>query len=579
MATGKTINELTQAASLSSSDMLAIAQSENNEAVKASVSQLASAVAELNETGSLSELVYATSQGKNLLAQNLKNKGISASPSETLISLADKVNALNLDISTEDIIVTHPVYAGNYNKTDPIKFFCVAGVDNGIFFYNGGSIYHLPKLNVRFTSVNVAIENTDASITLETPLSNSSYIYMRASDNGQYLIIWGSSASDALQIYSYDKVNKAFTYIKSISASSITSFPTSSSWGGVIEVANSGEFIFYCQYTSTNAWMFEIEHETTSTLGSIGGGMTPRDAIIDEENNTIYLSNNIGFGNFTYSKTDSTYSYVANSGKYMSYPWGSANNSAYEYYYLSKMYNTSNGVIYLTCGYDAYKFANAKLTSSNGSYSQSRDYNTRIKIYKGIKNTVPLASNFIPVDLINYNTGNISTTMSSNSPLILGILNMLTVTTDNNITTLTLPSFIGGYMTYNHETAKLEKHFSGYIASSNNILTGENSDTAYSCGDSSYGAQSTLVSFYENDSIVNFVLAQHGQYLYIYSSGYSPSSQLYTFTLRKNQLIGKNITNNSGTILYCLPVFVANRANDGWYDVKTSVSPKLPDSN
>lgn len=101
MATTKKINELNAAQSVAPTDKLALAQSAGGEAVAATVSQVAAAVAALNEEGALSELALATSAGKNLLAQRLTEKGVPTSANETLAQMADKVGGLVVDDGVE----------------------------------------------------------------------------------------------------------------------------------------------------------------------------------------------------------------------------------------------------------------------------------------------------------------------------------------------------------------------------------------------------------------------------------------------------------------------------------------------
>lgn len=100
----KTIQDLNQTTSVSGDDLVVVAQSGATEATKATVSTLAEAVGELNSTGALSELSLATSIGKNLLAQNLTNKGVPTDPSETLVQMADKVKDLVVAGTEENIM-------------------------------------------------------------------------------------------------------------------------------------------------------------------------------------------------------------------------------------------------------------------------------------------------------------------------------------------------------------------------------------------------------------------------------------------------------------------------------------------
>lgn len=103
MATAKTIEQLDAATQINAGDKLPFAQTAGTEAKSGTVAQLAKTVADINETGALTELVYATSQGKNAVAAALTAKGVTTAASETLIQMADKVNNLNVDNSVEQV--------------------------------------------------------------------------------------------------------------------------------------------------------------------------------------------------------------------------------------------------------------------------------------------------------------------------------------------------------------------------------------------------------------------------------------------------------------------------------------------
>ena len=61
------------------------------------MSDLASAIGELNQTGALAELQLATSIGKNLIAQRLNEKGVeNITPKSTLIEMADSIEIYRL---------------------------------------------------------------------------------------------------------------------------------------------------------------------------------------------------------------------------------------------------------------------------------------------------------------------------------------------------------------------------------------------------------------------------------------------------------------------------------------------------
>lgn len=169
MASGKQINELDQAASVGASDVLPIAQSGGREAVKASITQLAATVADITESGALSELVYATSQGKNLLAQNLTNKGVQTSNTETLIQMADKVNNLIVEDDASNRIGCIAKDITNTTTTSGDTYISSARMDvlneNLVFYYSGTTILILPRTS----------NATNFSQWLANPLASMSY--------------------------------------------------------------------------------------------------------------------------------------------------------------------------------------------------------------------------------------------------------------------------------------------------------------------------------------------------------------------------------------------------------------------
>lgn len=169
MASGKQINELNSAASVGASDVLPIAQSGGREAVKASVTQLAATVADITESGALSELVYATSQGKNLLAQNLTNKGVATDSSETIIQMADKVNNLIIEDNAEYRIGCIAKSMTNTSSTSGDSYLSNARIDvlneNLVFCYYSSNIYILPRVSTA----------TNFTQWLASPLASMSY--------------------------------------------------------------------------------------------------------------------------------------------------------------------------------------------------------------------------------------------------------------------------------------------------------------------------------------------------------------------------------------------------------------------
>lgn len=98
---GKQITDLKETSALNANDYFVVSQAGNTELTKVSASVVSNAVSSVLTDGVYSELVYATSQGKNAIATALTSKGVATTASETLIQMADKVNNLNVDTGAE----------------------------------------------------------------------------------------------------------------------------------------------------------------------------------------------------------------------------------------------------------------------------------------------------------------------------------------------------------------------------------------------------------------------------------------------------------------------------------------------
>lgn len=209
MANSKQITELIAATGVNSTDQLPLAQSGNNEAVRATVQQLAEAVGELNETGALRELELATSLGKNLLAQNLNEKGIEASPSDTLISLADKVGGLNIDTAVENI--TGYYLQSVTEESNPYGYYRIYThpITNDMIILYYRTMYYVPYAD-NYTSFEDILNHAAHTQTFEVDLNVWERNYAVSEDFTKILIDLGS---DNYEVYNYDSTN-GFTRIK-----------------------------------------------------------------------------------------------------------------------------------------------------------------------------------------------------------------------------------------------------------------------------------------------------------------------------------------------------------------------------
>ena len=185
MATAKTIEQLDAATQINAGDKLPFAQTAGTEAKSGTVAQLAETVADINETGALAELVYATSQGKNAVAAALTAKGVTTAASETLIQMADKVNNLNVDTGAEYwtgkllTAVTELNSSRQWLKYLPLKKVWLV--------WYGTYLYYVPD-GTEFDSLADMISKASFSFNMAVSAGNDTRI-LGFSPNNDYVII------------------------------------------------------------------------------------------------------------------------------------------------------------------------------------------------------------------------------------------------------------------------------------------------------------------------------------------------------------------------------------------------------
>ena len=244
MATAKTIEQLDAAAQINAADKLAVAQTEGEEAKKATVAQLAETVADINETGALTELVYATSQGKNAVAAALTAKGVTTAASETLIQMADKVNNLNVD-TTQSILLARPVTNTSYPATSIGTLF-IPGPGYNNVLYNEGTLYVIPE--GQYDSVEAMLAASVSNISLTYTLASK----IRFSWDASYIMALTVDSDSAYHVEMY-KVNwdtRQISFYQTVTPSS----------GSTVLTANSE---FMCDPNGTIlAWTTAVQYPT-----------------------------------------------------------------------------------------------------------------------------------------------------------------------------------------------------------------------------------------------------------------------------------------------------------------------------
>lgn len=267
MATNaKEINELNAAASVDSTDFIPLSQSGGTEAVKATVEQVSSAVADVLSDGALAELEYATSQGKNAIATALTNKGVATTASETLIQMADKVNGLSVDTKAERITGT-AIAAASYTSIANTACY-VFESSQKLLTVRGDTVYLTPAGS--YTGKNDIIQNAVATATI-TPISSSDGVCIVASKDDSKVLIRTALSSSAWTVtvlsvdHSANTLNVLYNDI-SLTTSMSSSYADMSPY---LAISNNGENIFFFEGSTNTLSVYHIPTQTTSTISDV----------------------------------------------------------------------------------------------------------------------------------------------------------------------------------------------------------------------------------------------------------------------------------------------------------------------
>lgn len=250
MATAKTIEQLNEATQINATDQMALVQESGKEAVRGSVQMLAGAVAEINETGALSELAYATSQGKNLLAQNLTAKGVPTQADETLIQMADKVGGLSIDQSAENkygeftqedlSVEQYSTGTTAFAATDDSKV--AALVTDSVLYVYQPEAYDGGVLNKEYLVAHAA-----ASCPLKNALTSQIKIFI--SPKGNIVGVYDASYA-GVDLYKYNAEEQTLVYWRTVLKSKVTNLPAANQDGRPI-INDQGTMLAYYVYQNS----------------------------------------------------------------------------------------------------------------------------------------------------------------------------------------------------------------------------------------------------------------------------------------------------------------------------------------
>lgn len=208
----KQYNDLNSTKVVNSADKVALAQENQAELVTTTVGDLANAVGELNQAGALAELSLATSIGKNLLAQRLNEKGVECAPTDTLVSMADKVNSLVIDGQKTALIGKLITAVESTNNSKRYTFqYCNAkkGQMGDVIILDQAANTLSYVRNGDYNTVDAAILAATSTINLPAASSTSRMRALGISQNEKFLIT--DIDDNKLHIYEIDKVAGTLT--------------------------------------------------------------------------------------------------------------------------------------------------------------------------------------------------------------------------------------------------------------------------------------------------------------------------------------------------------------------------------
>lgn len=211
----KTYNDLNQATEVNDTDKLALAQSDKQELVTATVGQVAQKVANIVSTDQVTEIVTDLGMGKQIMAQKLQDKGLDVTASDTLTAMANKVDTLDVVGAKEYVIgnvvtIEQASYGvGSYGMRIPLtKYF--------ICFTSTSSPYTIGLYGPNADETAMELKGS-LVLTGMTSLANPSNLYWTFCSNPKYVLFSNNKQQFMLEIS--DSAELSLKWTHTISAS------------------------------------------------------------------------------------------------------------------------------------------------------------------------------------------------------------------------------------------------------------------------------------------------------------------------------------------------------------------------
>lgn len=288
MANAKTYNDLNQAAEVNDTDKLALAQSDKQELVTATVGQVAQKVANIVSTDQVTEIVTDLGLGKQILAQTLQDKGVNTTASDTLSQMATKLAAVDVVGALEfQVAVPALTYYSN-SLTKHYVSYC-GKIDAFIRIDTSGGVVDIGKFNAdKSFQANITFQND-----IIKTMGNVSDVNIGISNNNTYIALGAlASSGKALVVYQIDWEQNIATLMYSHIYTN-SNIPTGAPRG--LYVTDDGQETFFFYYGTYSSKMVYFNNSTQKELHDSNGVSTSYistdgDGYYDENTNAFYFT-------------------------------------------------------------------------------------------------------------------------------------------------------------------------------------------------------------------------------------------------------------------------------------------------
>lgn len=285
MANAKTYNDLNQATEVNDTDKVALAQSDKQELVTATVSQVAQKVANIVSTDQVTEIVTDLGMGKQIMAQKLQDKGLDVTASDTLTAMANKVDSLDV-VGAKEYLISNVVKieniaysTGSYGKRIPMTKYFICFTSTSAPYTIG---LYGPNADETAMELKSSLVLTDL-----TSFANLSNMYWTFCSNPKYVLFSNAKQQFMLEISDTAELSLKWTHTVTTSTAEVP-----------VLVSRDGEKYVTC-YSTSFYTRDSIGTLVGTSIYDLGISANSAELYVDDDNGSIFGS--------AYSGADYTY--------------------------------------------------------------------------------------------------------------------------------------------------------------------------------------------------------------------------------------------------------------------------------